>query len=93
MIRVSVDMVPKGFENRKRNMYTLEITNLGGEGMTQDEQGQPLYSYKVRSIDAAGNKYEHGTMVTGFDRRQPVYKLMNIITEKMHEEGIFKNFK
>ena len=93
MIRVSVDMIPLGFESRKRSMYTLEITNIGSRGMSVDKDGCHLYSYKVKSFDSEGNKYDNGVVVEGFDRNQPVYQLINIITDKLHKEGAFKNFK
>lgn len=89
MLRVTVDLVPFGFENRKRNIYTLEITNIGKHGVKFTDEGEKRYSYKVRTIDEFGNRLEHGIMIKNFDRTQPAYKLINKITNKLEKKGFF----
>jgi len=90
MLRVTVDLVPFGCEEIKRNLYTLEIANIGWPGVTVNKEGKKCYSYRVRSIDESGTKRDHGTMVRGFDRDKSSYELINLITKKLNKEGFFK---
>jgi len=90
MLRVTVDLVPFGCEDIKKNLYTLEIANIGWLGVTIDKNGKKGYSYRVRSIDEKGKKKDHGIMVKGFDRDKPAYELINLITEKLNKRGFFK---
>ena len=90
MLRVTVDMVPFGLEKRKRNLYTLEIANVGSKGITTDKDGKVYYSYSVRTESELGFVVDHGIIVTGFDRNKPAYELINLITKKLDEKGFFK---
>ena len=90
MLRVTVDLVPLGFEKAKRNLYTLEIGNVGPDGLTIDDDGKKHYSYRVRSRNELGIEVDHGVMVKGFDRDKPAYELISLITSKLNEQGFFK---
>jgi len=90
MLRVTVDLIPFGIEEGKKNLYTLEIANIGSVGVTLNEKGEERFSYSVRSIDEEGNRIDHGVVVREFDRTKPAYELVNLIANKLHKKGIFK---
>lgn len=87
MLRVSVDIVPYGCEDRIRNLYTIEIINIGGEGVTVGEDGEPRCSYKVRTVNEEGKKVDHGVLVRGFDRNQPAHILVGLVYRALMAKG------
>jgi len=90
MLKVTVDLVPFGYKDFTKNLYTLLISNVGYLGVTVNKEGKKCYSYRVRTIDEQGAKRDHGIMVKGFDRDKPAYELINLITEKLNKKGFFK---
>lgn len=90
MLRVTVDLVPFGFEDLKRNLYTLKIANIGAKGITINKDGAKRHSYSVRSTDETGVETDHGVMIKGFDRNKPANELISLIAEKLNEKGFFK---
>lgn len=93
MLRLTLDIVPFGIEEKKRNIYTIEIYNVGPSGIDHlyDKDGVPRYSYGVRTIDEEGNRTHYGTIVNRFDRRQPAHILVNEVCKKLQEKGVFDN--
>lgn len=83
MLRVTVDLVPWGWEDAKRTLYTLEIANIGSAGVTIDKDGNERFSYSVRSIDEHGHRVDHGVVIRGFDRTRPAYELVGLIAKKL----------
>lgn len=91
MLRLTLDIVPFGFEDRKRNLYTIEITNVGSSGVTHTPWGAPRYTYKARTIDEDGNKTYHGIVVKGFDRTKSAYELVDKVCKELEKKGVFGN--
>lgn len=89
MLRVSVDIIPHGFESGKRNLYIIEITNIGVEGVTSiGEEGEPGWSYRVRTIDEFGKKEDHGVLIEGFNRSQPAHVLVDLVYHTLIKKGL-----
>ena len=90
MLRLTVEIVPFGFESAKRTLYEMEIVNIGEEGVTYTKAGEPRFSYKVRTRnpgDSKPEKIDHGVMVKGFDRKKPLTELLKLILKKFNKKG------
>lgn len=62
MLRVTIELVPRGVESRKQTLAVGEIIN--------DATGAPTVgNYEVRLYDAAGRRWRHGVF-QGFPRRR-----------------------
>lgn len=91
MLRVTVDIVPLGYEDAKRTLYKMEIVNIGSLGITYTKSGDPRYSYKVRTYEEGEKeRKDHGIVVRGFDRKRPLTDLIKKILDKMDKNGNFK---
>ena len=62
MIRVTVELLPGGHEDRKRTLATGTITNTATGSLSQG-------TYFVDFRDAAGRPWKHGTVI-GFPRKR-----------------------
>jgi len=90
MLRVTVEIVPFGFESIKRTLYEMEIINIGEEGITYTKKGEPRYSYSVRTKNPGDGKPEtvrHGVLVRKFDRNKPLVVLLKKILKLFNDKG------
>lgn len=90
MLRVTVELVPFGFEYSARNLCVIEISNIGEEGITFTKKGEKRYSYNVKTITEGNYLVNHGVLVKRHDREQPLSKLLNKILKKLENKGVFK---
>ena len=86
MLRVTVELVPFGYEDRKRTLETMEIWN---DGVFPDDQGNYKYGFKLQNIEpfikdgrANHDKESYSGEIWGQDRKKNVWSLVRaILTE------------
>ena len=79
MIRVTIEMFPKGSENNKRTLGTAIIVN-DGTGT------KALGNYQYTLFNKAGKKYKKGK-IKKFDRQNKIaWRLLNLILNNALEK-------
>ena len=83
MLRLTLEMVPKGKEDKKYTMAEIEISNKKTRKMSSDSDKDILISdYGVRL-----NGEDLGMLVKDFIRERGAYKLIQEVTAELYKIG------
>jgi len=89
MIRISIDLIPRGIEIKKKNLYTVEVSNLG-EKYSFVHNTIKKYHYQVETIDQNGKKDDHGPIVT-MDRTKGILALLRRVFIALIRKGVISD--
>lgn len=84
MLRATIEIVPYGDENRRRNLYIIEIGNDGTGNIDTGNYDVNLYEC---DIDGRREEYPCGTTrVKGYKRNYGALRLVHEALTKLHDD-------